>query len=301
VSDGRPIFRFAPSPTGELHIGHALSALTGWQWAKRLRGRFLLRIEDLDSGRVRQKFTEQIFEDLAWLGISWEEPVLRQSDRFYAYRAQTERLARMGLLYPCFATRKEIKDAVAQRHDHPLDPDGAPLYPGLHKGMAADEIDRLKEAGRPFALRLDMKRALTLACDRVHGAPISYTALDATGAACRLTASPERWGDVVIVRKDVPSSYHLAVVTDDAQQGITHVTRGLDLEAATDLHRLLQVLLDLPEPAYHHHRLLYGATGEKLSKSLDAESLQSLRTRGMSPNDVLVKIAGVAVPNFVAP
>jgi glutamyl-Q tRNA(Asp) synthetase len=296
VSDGRPTFRFAPSPTGELHIGHALSALTGWQWAKRLGGRFLLRIEDIDTGRARQKFTEQIFDDLAWLAITWEEPVMHQSDRFDAYRAQTDRLLHMGLLYPCFATRKEIKDAVAERDDHPLDPDGAPLYPGLHKGLTADEIDRRKEAGQPFALRLDMSHALSRAREIMHGAPITYAALDATGSAHTVRATPERWGDVIIVRKDVPSSYHLAVTIDDAQQGITHVTRGLDLEAATDVHRLLQVLLGLPAPRYHHHRLLHDAAGDKLSKSLRAESLHSLRAKGMSANDVLGKIGEIAVP-----
>ena len=225
MKGGRPTFRFAPSPTGELHLGHALSALTGWKWAQRLEGRFLLRIEDIDTGRARQHFVDQISDDLRWLGMSWEQPVRQQSQHFEIYRTAAARLQGMGLLYPCFATRSELKAATAQLPDHPSDPDCAPLYPKLHKQLSSEEIAARKAAGQPFALRLDMDRAL----DAAHvisgddSTAITYTALDESGTAQLVEACPERWGDAVIVRKDVPASYHLAVVVDDAEQGVTHV------------------------------------------------------------------------------
>ncbi len=283
----RPALRFAPSPNGELHIGHALSALTGWHWAQRLGGRFLLRIEDIDVARARAHFIEQIIDDLAWLGLDWETPVRHQSDHFDVYRAQADRLAARGLLYPCFATRKEISAAIASQTDHPTDPDGAPLYPGLHKQLSDADIAARKRAGQPFALRLDMDRARAAAMRITGGAPITYCALADDGTPSQVIARPERWGDAVIVRKDVPASYHLAVVTDDAEQGISHVTRGRDLEAATDLHRLLQILLDLPAPTYHHHRLLLDDHGAKFAKRDGAISLRALREQGLSRADVL--------------
>lgn len=287
----RPTFRFAPSPNGELHIGHAFSALTGWHWAQRLGGRFLLRIEDIDVARSRDHFIKQIFDDLAWLGLAWETPVRCQSENFDAYRAQAQRLTAQRLLYPCFATRKEIAAAVAGQADHPTDPDGAPLYPGLHKQLSDDEVAARKRAGQPFALRLDMDRAHAAAMQITGGAPITYRALGDDGGASDVIARPERWGDAVIVRKDVPASYHLAVVTDDADQGISHVTRGRDLEAATDLHRLLQVLLDLPAPDYHHHRLLLDDQGAKFAKRDGAVSLRHLRDQGLS-RDAVLAMAG---------
>lgn len=288
---GRPAFRFAPSPTGELHIGHALSALTGWHWAQRLGGRFLVRIEDIDSGRTREHFVAQIFDDLSWLGLTWETPVRRQSEHFPAYQAQAAKLERLGLLYPCFATRREIASAVANPARHATDPDGAPLYPGLHKQLDASEIAARKAAGEPFAMRLDMDRALHAAERLTGGATITYTALDDDGNRREVAAEPQRWGDAVIVRKDVPASYHLAVVSDDAEQGITHVTRGRDLEAATDLHRLLQVLLGLPAPLYHHHRLILDDAGAKFSKRDRAVSLRALRESGITRDAVLETIA----------
>ena len=294
MKGGRPTFRFAPSPTGELHLGHALSALTGWKWAQRLEGRFLLRIEDIDTGRARQHFVDQISDDLRWLGMSWEQPVRQQSQHFEIYRTAAARLQGMGLLYPCFATRSELKAATAQLPDHPSDPDCAPLYPKLHKQLSSEEIAARKAAGQPFALRLDMDRAL----DAAHvisgddSTAITYTALDESGTAQLVEACPERWGDAVIVRKDVPASYHLAVVVDDAEQGVTHVTRGQDLEAATDLHRLLQILLGLHPPVYHHHRLILDTDGRKFSKSDGAVTLRSLRESGMSREDVL-RLIGV--------
>lgn len=287
VDRSRPTFRFAPSPNGELHIGHALSALIGWRWARRLGGRFLLRIEDIDVGRAREHFIDQIFDDLAWLGLDWEVPVRRQSEHFESYQAQADRLVARGLLYPCFATRTDITAAIANRRDHATDPDGAPLYPGLHKKLNPDDIAARKDAGQPFALRLDMDRALAQAREMTGDAPITYTALAGDGAPSQVTARPERWGDVVIVRKDVPASYHLAVVADDADQGISHVTRGRDLEAATDLHRLLQILLGLPAPLYHHHRLLLDDAGAKFSKRDGAVSLRTLRDQGLSQEAVL--------------
>jgi glutamyl-Q tRNA(Asp) synthetase len=282
---GRPVLRFAPSPNGELHLGHALSALIGFDMARRLGGRFLVRIEDIDTARCREAFVTQIFEDLAWLGISWEEPVLRQSLRFTTYSAVSQTLIKLGLLYPCFATRSEIAEAAAERPTG-MDPDGAPLYPGLHKTLPKDEVARRIARDEPFALRLDMARALD-ALERITGARrVTFTELDEAGNARTVEMDPADWGDAVIVRKDVPASYHLAVVVDDARQGVTHVTRGRDLYAATSLHRLLQVLLGLPQPVYHHHRLLIGPDGHKLSKSAGDTSLAALRRQGVDAAEI---------------
>jgi glutamyl-Q tRNA(Asp) synthetase len=266
-----------------MHLGHALSAWIGYEYAQTLDGRFLVRIEDIDAGRTRPRFIAGIFADLAWLGITWEEPVIFQSRRMPAYRAAARRLERMGLLYPCFATRAEIEAAAA---GGPVDPDGAPLYPGLFSGRDAKEVARRKAAGEPFALRLDMRAAITAAAARLGGSPLTFTELGDDGGPRQILAAPERWGDAVIVRKDVPASYHLAVVVDDAWQGVTHVTRGRDLYAATDLHRLLQVLLDLPAPLYRHHRLVTDAHGRKLAKSANDTSLRSLRESGATPADI---------------
>jgi glutamyl-Q tRNA(Asp) synthetase len=277
------VCRFAPSPNGEMHLGHALSALIGYAWARAYGGRFLVRIEDIDGGRSRPRFVAQIFEDLAWLGIAWEEPVAFQSQRMPAYHAAARRLEAMGLLYPCFASRAEIEAAAA---GGPVDPDGAPLYPGLFRGRDPAEVARRRAAGEPCALRIDMGAAIAAAAAKLDGARLAFTELDEDGAARVVEARPERWGDAVIVRKDVATSYHLAVVVDDAWQGVTHVTRGRDLYAATDLHRLLQVLLDLPAPLYHHHRLIADAAGRKLAKSARDTSLKALRESGCTPADV---------------
>ncbi len=278
----RPVLRFAPSPNGELHLGHALSALTGFDMAERLGGRFLVRIEDIDITRCREDYVTGIFEDLAWLGIAWEEPVLRQSARFMTYSAASDWLLKLGLLYPCFATRAEIAEATqTATAPPPLDPDGTPLYPGLHKTLPKEEIAARLSRNEPFALRLDMDRALD-ALEGITGRRrITFTEIDADGNGERIEMDPADWGDAVIVRKDVPASYHLAVTVDDARQGVTHVTRGHDLYAATSLHRLLQIILGLPEPLYHHHRLLTDAHGHKLSKSAGAPSLRTLRAHGL--------------------
>jgi glutamyl-Q tRNA(Asp) synthetase len=281
----RPVLRFAPSPNGELHLGHALSALVGYGQAKALGGRFLVRIEDIDAARTRAEHVAQILEDLHWLGLEWEEPVLRQSTRMAAYRAASARLQALGVLYRCFATRTEI-EAAAVAPGGGADPDGAPLYPGLWKGRCDRDIAEALAACRPYTLRLDMAAAVRAADAILKGRGLRFVELGDDEAPRTVEAHPERWGDAVIVRKDVATSYHLAVVVDDAWQGVTHVTRGRDLLAATDLHRLLQVLLGLPAPVYRHHRLIADASGRKLSKSACDTSLRSLRERGISPADV---------------
>jgi len=282
----QPVFRFAPSPNGELHLGHAFSALVAHDMARRAGARFLLRIEDIDIGRCRTEFEAQILDDLAWLGLEWEEPVRRQSEHFETYCEAVAKLESMGLLYPCFATRKEIAETVAKKGRHALDPEGAPLYPGIYRGLDAQRIETLKASGVPHALRIDMARAIEAARE-MTGEPISFIETSAKGDGSeRRRADPARWGDAVIARKDVPTSYHLAVVVDDALQGITHVVRGQDLYSATDIHRLLQILLGLPEPSYHHHRLILDAQGQKLAKSRKDESLRALREAGASPKEI---------------
>jgi glutamyl-Q tRNA(Asp) synthetase len=277
---GRPVLRFAPSPNGELHLGHALSAWIGSDMARRLGGRFLLRIEDIDLARCREAYITQMFEDLRWLGISWEEPVLRQSERFATYGRASDMLLKLGLLYPCFATRSEIAEAT-KADPEALDPEGAPLYPGLHKHLAPEEIAARLARKEPFALRFHMDRALD-SLEQITGSRrVTFTELDADGAPTRIERDPAAWGDAAVVRKDVPASYHLAVTIDDAAQGVTHVTRGRDLFEATSLHRLLQVLLGLREPLYHHHPLLNDAAGRKLSKSDRDTSLRELREAGV--------------------
>jgi glutamyl-Q tRNA(Asp) synthetase len=284
---GPPVFRFAPSPNGPLHLGHALSALIGYDMARRLAGRFLLRIEDIDVARCREEHVTAIFEDLAWLGIAWEEPVLRQSQHFSVYNEAAQWLEAQGLLYPCFASRSEIWEAAGSG---PLDPEGVPLYPGLHKHLSKTEVEARLEKGEPFALRLDMERAREAAIRRLRGAHLTFTEIDESANPTIVEARPERWGDAVILRKDVPASYHLAVVVDDARQGVTHVTRGRDLYAATDLQRLLQVLLGLPEPLYHHNRLLTDAQGRKLAKSARDTGLASLRAGGVTPAEIRAQV-----------
>ena len=277
------VTRFAPSPNGWLHAGHALSALTAFDIAQRHGGRFVLRIEDIDVARRRAEYVAAIYDDLAWLGLTWQEPVLIQSEHFTEYLAAADKLIAMGLLYPCFASRAEI-DAAADPAR--VDPDGAPLYPGLWKKVAAEEIKNRLESGDTPALRLDMDAAMTALRARIGEMPLTFTEIDEAGVARTLRAEPERWGDTVIVRKDVPASYHLAVVVDDARQGVTHVTRGQDIMPATGLHRLLQVLLDLPEPVYSHHRLIRWSDGRKLSKSSGDMGLRSLRQEGASAEDL---------------
>ena len=276
-----PVFRFAPSPNGYLHLGHALSALHNFDMARAAGGRFLLRIEDIDAARCRPHYEQAIYEDLAWLGITWEEPVRRQSAHLEDYRAALARLD--GLLYPSFETRGEIARLVAERERHatwPRDPDGAPLYPGDARSLSAAERRRRMEVGEPYALRLDMAAALA------RTGALTWIETDCGGKTTSVAASPQMWGDVVLARKETPTSYHLSVVIDDAEQGVTHVVRGRDLFAATSVHRVLQALFALAAPIYHHHRLILDAHGQKLSKSTRATALRALREKGASSADI---------------
>lgn len=282
----RPVFRFAPSPNGRLHLGHALSALTNETLAHRFGGRLLLRIEDIDVTRCRPEFVEEIEEDLAWLGIRFEPGFRRQSAHSDDYAEALASLRQRGLIYPCFCSRQEIRNAVAMREAEtgqpwPVDPDGAPLYPGLCKGLDREEALRRIAAGEPHVLRLDMMAAIA-----ASGQPFSYAVFDPDDVRQSVPVAPECWGDVVLARKDVPTSYHLAVTVDDALQGVSHVVRGRDLEAATDVHVLLQHLLGLPTPLYHFHRLLLDGEGQKLAKSRDSQSLAALRAEGVTAAEI---------------
>jgi glutamyl-Q tRNA(Asp) synthetase len=280
-----PVFRFAPSPNGYLHLGHAFSALLNFDAARRGGGRLLLRIEDIDTGRCKPEFERAIYEDLGWLGIAWEQEVRRQSEHLAYYREAIERLAGRGLVYPSFESRSEIAALVAQREavaPWPRDPDGAPLYPGAARLLAPGERARLLETGTPAALRLDMAAASARAGDLgwvEHGAGPG-------GESGVVAARPEAWGDVILARKDMPTSYHLSVVLDDALQGVTEVVRGEDLFWSTSVHRLLQQLLGLREPVYRHHRLVRDREGRKLSKSTGATGLRELRRQGATPADI---------------
>jgi glutamyl-Q tRNA(Asp) synthetase len=280
-----PVFRFAPSPNGYLHLGHALSALLNADMARAKTGRLLLRIEDIDTTRCRPEYEAAIYEDLTWLGIHWETPVRRQSEHYKEYRAALARLEVMGLIYPSFETRAEIAQLVAARDAQgpwPRDPDGAPLYPGSARSISAAERKRRIDAEEPYALRLDMRAALRNTGDLTW----AETGTGPAGETGTITADPTAWGDVILARKETPTSYHLSVVVDDAAQSVTDVVRGCDLFHATAVHRLLQVLLDLPQPRYHHHRLVLDADGRKLSKSTQSTGLRELRAGGKSPGDI---------------
>jgi glutamyl-Q tRNA(Asp) synthetase len=280
-----PVFRFAPSPNGYLHLGHALSALLNADMAQAIGGSWLLRIEDIDTTRCRPEYETAIYEDLAWLDLAWEQPVRRQSEHHDDYRAALNKLFMMGLVYPSFESRAEISVQVAEHETQgpwPHDPDGVPLYPGAAKDMSESERARRINVGEPFALRLDMRAALAragiLSWTETGAGPKKETGL--------INADPAIWGDVVLARKDTPASYHLAVVIDDAAQGATHVVRGCDLFHSTSVHRLLQALLDLPAPHYHHHRLVLDANGKKLSKSTQATGLRELRAGGVRVSEI---------------
>ena len=288
-----PVFRFAPSPNGHLHLGHALSALLNADMARAAGGRLLLRIEDIDATRCRPEYEAAIYEDLAWLDIEWERPVRRESEHLDEYRTALARLDGMGLIYPAFESRAEIARLVAAREAQgpwPRDPDGAPLYPGDAKHMSAAERARRIAAGEPYTLRLDMREAVALA----RTGPLTWaeSGEGPDGETGTVAADPSLWGDVVLARKDVPGSYHLAVVIDDAAQSVTDVVRGRDLFHATGVHRLLQTLLGLSVPRYHHHRLLLDPKGRKLSKSTRATGLRELRAQGLTPADIR-RLAGL--------
>ena len=280
-----PVFRFAPSPNGYLHLGHALSALINFDMARAMRGRLLLRIEDIDQTRCRAEFEQAIYQDLSWLGLSWEPHARRQSEHFDVYRAALAKLDAMGLIYPSFESRAEIGALVAERERHglwPRDPDGVPLYPGHAKSLSPAERAKRMAAGEPYALRLDMAAAVA----RVGTLAWSEKGTDSDEESEIIMADPNAWGDVVLARKETPTSYHLSVVVDDALQGVTHVVRGQDLSTSTSVHRVLQALLHLPAPTYHHHRLVLDSDGHKLSKSTKATALRELRAQGATPDDI---------------
>ena len=269
------VARFAPSPTGYLHLGHVRSALQGWQAARAAGGRFLLRLEDIDRARCPQEFAAAILEDLAWLGLDWDGPVRRQSEHFADYAAALSQLDAAGLLYPCFCTRRAIQAEIARAGGAPQGEIPAP-YPGTCRSLDGAERARRRDHGMDYALRLDV------------GAAIARTGPLAWYEGERMIeAQPETLADVVLARKDVPTSYHLAVTVDDALQGVTLVTRGADLFIATHIHRLLQALLGLPTPIYRHHELLTDAHGRRLAKRDGAATVRAMRSAGMTPAAVL--------------
>jgi glutamyl-Q tRNA(Asp) synthetase len=280
-----PVFRFAPSPNGYLHLGHAFSALLNFDRARQTGGRFLLRIEDIDTARCRPEYEAAIYDDLAWLGLKWDEPVRRQSEHLDEYRAALAKLEAIRLTFPSFESRSEIAHLVADRESHarwPRDPDGAPLYPGAARAMPEAERAARIASGAPYAIRLDMARAVEWA------GPLNWCEEDAEqrGKGRMVAACPLDWGDIIIARKEVATTYHLSVVVDDAIQGITHVVRGADLYRSTDVHCLMQALLGLPLPRYAHHKLILDGDGRKLSKSTQATGLRELRAQGLTPGDI---------------
>jgi len=279
------VTRFAPSPTGYLHLGHVRSACEGWQAAKAEGGRFLVRLEDLDRTRCRDEYAAAILDDLAWLGLDWDGAVRRQSEHLDDYHAALRRLDEQRLLYPCFCTRREIQAEIESAGGAPQGPLGAP-YPGTCRGLDPAERSRRLAEAADCAWRLDVAAALDRsgALDWIE---------EGSGFPRRIVADPAALGDVVLARKEFPASYHLAVTVDDALQGVTLVTRGEDLFAATAIHRLLQALLGLPAPRYRHHPLLTDAAGRRLAKRDDAATIRALRAAGKSPNEILA-LAGCA-------
>lgn len=275
------VTRFAPSPTGYLHLGHALAAITAYEAARTAQGCFLLRMEDIDVQRAKPEFEAAIMDDLHWLGLNWPSPVLRQSGRFAAYQTALRRLQDADILYPCFCTRSEIAAEIGRASQAPHGPDGA-LYPGTCRVLPADDRARRLRSGTPYALRVDSTRAKAL-CGPLF---FEERGLGPAGEHGRIEVDPLLFGDIVVARKDLPTSYHLAVVVDDAHQGVTLVTRGNDLFASAHVQRVLQALLELPVPFYAHHRLVLDEHGHKLSKRDKATSLQELRGTGISSDSV---------------
>ncbi len=268
------VTRFAPSPTGRLHLGHAYAALFAWRRAREAGGRFLLRLEDIDLARCRPEYRDAIAADLAWLGIDWDGEVRVQSEHFAAYRRVLDGLAARGLAYPCFCTRADIAREIVAAADAPHTPDGSPRYAGTCRLLPEAVRRERMAAGMPFALRLDMAAALSAV-----PLPLSFS----ERGEGRLVCDPARFGDAVLARKDAPASYHLCVSYDDALQGVTLVTRGLDLRPSTNLQRLLQALMGWPEPCYAHHRLIADESGRRLAKRDRAVTLDALRRDGWTP------------------
>jgi glutamyl-Q tRNA(Asp) synthetase len=273
------VTRFAPSPTGLLHIGHAYSALTAYEAAK--GGRFILRIEDIDRVRSRPEFIDAIKEDLAWVGVVWEEPARIQSQDMPLFQEALEKLDEKGFLYPCFCTRKEIADEIARSVVAPHGPEGA-LYPGTCRELSDSKRASRMKKGEPYALRLDVAKAKK----KLGSLTFTEWGNGPDGEHGEQLVRPELLGDVVLARKDMPASYHLAVVVDDARQGMTLIVRGNDLFHATHIQRLLQAVLGLPTPAYQHHPLILSADGRKFSKRDPSMTLRALREGGATPKDV---------------
>ena len=286
---GRTVTRFAPSPTGYLHLGHVRSALEGWRAARREAGRFLLRLEDIDRTRCRDEYAAAILEDLAWLGIDWDGPVRKQSEHFDDYRRALDRLDALGVLYHCFCTRREIQAEITRAGGAPHG-DVGPIYPGICCRLGAEEVAARLRSGIDYALRLDLARALALT------GPLVFIESEH-----RQPADPALLGDVVLARKEFPASYHLAVTVDDAIQGVTLVTRGEDLAMATHIHRVLQALLGLPTPRYRHHPLLTDAAGRRLAKRDGAPTIRSLRQQGMNPGEVIAMAGAAPHPDPLPP
>lgn len=278
-----PVFRFAPSPNGRLHLGHAYSALLNARLAAELSGRLLLRMEDIDTTRCTEALANAVLEDLAWLGLAWEKPVRVQSNHWDDYTRALQSLKERSLVYPCFCSRREIA-GISERQD----PDGAPIYPGTCTHLTREEAAARMEEKEPHGWRISMEKALAAAPGVLSYRRFTLPSFKEETVAAR----PARWGDAILARKETPTSYHLSVVVDDTLQGVTHVVRGADLEAATCLHALLQSLLGLSTPLYHHHRLLIAPEGAKLSKSKGSETLAALRARGISAKEVRAMLAG---------
>ena len=281
----QPIFRFAPSPNGELHLGHAYSALLNLKMAREIDGKILLRIENIDTIRCTPELEAQMLTDLEWIGFEWDEEPRRQSEHFDEYRSALEKLDARDLIYPSTLTRKQIKQLVLEKSEEPsnwpCDPDGAPLYPGTEKTLSKVEQAQIMANKEPYSLRLNMDLALEILAQAN-----SWHEMEKG----QISADPKAWGDVVLARKDTPTSYHLACVLDDAAQQVTHIVRGMDLYHATSVHAVLQSLLDLPKPIYHHHRLITDFQGHKLSKSEKPLSLRALREAGTSKNELLERL-----------
>ena len=286
MTAGLTVTRFAPSPTGYLHLGHVRSALEGWRAARGAGGRFLLRVEDIDQTRCRGEYATAILEDLAWLGLSWDGPVRKQSEHLDDYRDALDRLEALAVVYPCFCTRREIRDEIARAGGAPHALSGSP-YPGTCRGLDRRQGVEKQRSGVDYALRLDLARALALT------GPLDWIEETGDGPHRRL-ADPAPLGDVVLARKDVPTSYHLAVTVDDAIQGVTLVTRGEDLATATHVHRVLQALLDLPTPRYRHHELVTDAAGRRLAKRDRALTIRAMRENGMGPAEIIGLAFGLA-------
>ncbi|MGH7029057.1 MAG: tRNA glutamyl-Q(34) synthetase GluQRS [Stellaceae bacterium] len=281
MTAGLVVTRFAPSPTGYLHLGHVRSALEGWRAAREAGGRFLLRLEDIDRTRCRDEHAAAILDDLAWLGLDWDGEVRRQSEHFDDYRAALDRLDALGVLYPCFCTRRTILAEIARAEGAPQGEAG-PAYPGTCRRLGAAERAQRQRAGLDYALRLDLAGALALT------GPLDWIE-ESGGEQHQVPAEPAALGDVVLARKEMPASYHLAVTLDDAIQGVTLVTRGADLAPSTHIHRVLQALLGLPTPRYRHHALLTDATGRRLAKRDHAQTIRAMRAEGLGPQEIAAR------------